>query len=81
MPDQQTIRALRDAALPADSVLDATDDQRGTQVVFSLDRMKGVDLNLCKRSVRGDAGLRLPALNDKLAEHGLFFRLIWALIQ
>lgn len=52
----------------------STPDGSGTQVVFSLERMKPVfELNLRNRSVRVGAGMRLSELNARLEEHGLFF--------
>ncbi|WP_170574923.1 FAD-binding oxidoreductase [Ruegeria atlantica] len=51
----------------------STPDESGTQLVFSLDRLKGIDVNLRNRSVRVGAGVRLSELNDTLDKHGLFF--------
>lgn len=52
----------------------STADDSGTQGVLSLDRLTTpFELDEVNRSVRVGAGMRLSELNDRLAEHGLFF--------
>jgi FAD/FMN-containing dehydrogenase len=52
----------------------STPDASGDQVVISLERLTGgYALNADNRCVRAGAGMRLSALNARLAEAGLFF--------
>ncbi len=49
-------------------------DDTGTQVLLSLSRLRDTfELDLANRSLRVSAGFRLSEVNDRLAEHGLFF--------
>lgn len=49
-------------------------DNSNAQVVLSLSRLREIfDLDLANRSLRVSAGYRLSEVNDRLAEHGLFF--------
>ncbi|WP_428514772.1 FAD-binding oxidoreductase [Roseovarius sp.] len=49
-------------------------DDTGTQAVLSLSRLRETfDLDVANRSLRVSAGFRLSEVNDRLAEHGLFF--------
>lgn len=51
-----------------------TPDGSGTQVVLSLERLRApIAIDPVNRSVLVGAGVRLSALNEKLAEHGLTF--------
>lgn len=49
-------------------------DASGTQVVLSTERLKGaIEIDVINRSATVPAGTRLSELNQRLAEHGLFF--------
>lgn len=49
-------------------------DDSGTTAVLSLSRLRETfDVNVTNRSLRVSAGFRLSEVNDRLAEHGLFF--------
>lgn len=49
-------------------------DDTGNQVVLSLSRLRDTfEVDLANRSLRVSAGFRLSEVNDRLAEHGLFF--------
>ncbi|MEL0437327.1 FAD-binding oxidoreductase [Phycobacter sp. K97] len=49
-------------------------DDSGATAVLSLSRLRETfDLDLANRSLRVSAGFRLSEVNDRLAEHGLFF--------
>lgn len=49
-------------------------DGSGSMAVLSLSRLRETfDLDLANRSLRVSAGFRLSEVNDRLAEHGLFF--------
>jgi FAD/FMN-containing dehydrogenase len=52
----------------------STPDTSGTQVVLSLDRLRGhCEVDVVNRTVEVDAGVLLHELNDKLEAHGLWF--------
>lgn len=52
----------------------STPDASGRYVVLSLERLRSdIEIDVDNRSVVVDAGVTLQELNEKLAEHGLFF--------
>ena len=52
----------------------ATPDSSGTHAILSLEKMSTlIEIDCINRSVLTSAGVRLSALNAKLAEHGLVF--------
>lgn len=52
----------------------STPDASGTQVVLSLERLRGeIAVDRANRTATVGAGVTLQELNDKLAEHGLCF--------
>jgi FAD/FMN-containing dehydrogenase len=52
----------------------STPDQSGSMVVMSLERLnRTIELDRHGRTVLCDGGVLLSALNEKLAEHGLWF--------
>ena len=52
----------------------STPDASGRFAVLSLERLRQhIEVDVDNRSVSVDAGVTLQELNDKLAEHGLFF--------
>lgn len=52
----------------------ASPDASGTQVILSLERMRqAIDIDADNRSVLVDAGVTLHDLNQRLADHGLWF--------